>query len=287
MTDEPTAGADPAAAFGVLADETRLGIMEALARDPRETLTFSELREAVGATDSGRFNYHLGKLVERFVARSDDGYQLTTAGHQVYGAILAGTYGGSAAFEPSVLAESCPRCGGRLETRYEDEHLGVHCRDCERLHVTFSMPPGALEGRSPEGLASLLDRRLRATVELVREGSCPLCWGPMEGELVVDSTPDIDAEMLLVSFDCPRCSERLAATPGALLLSEPAVVAAYHETGIDLRDQPLWSIPWLRQSAAEIVERDPLRARVTVSVGDRTLVATIEPDATVSGVAER
>jgi len=42
--------------------------------------------------DSGQFNYHLGKLVDRFVTRTEEGCELTQPGIQVNGAIDAGSY---------------------------------------------------------------------------------------------------------------------------------------------------------------------------------------------------
>ena len=79
---------DLAAVFDLLSDETRLAIVRALADhqpdDPRRaTLTFSELRERVGARDAGRFNYHLGKLRDVLVEKTDCGYRLTHRGVRV------------------------------------------------------------------------------------------------------------------------------------------------------------------------------------------------------------
>ncbi len=76
---------DLAAVFDLLSDETRLAIVRALAEsrcdDPgRPALTFSELRERVGARDAGRFNYHLGKLRGVLVEKTDAGYRLTPRG---------------------------------------------------------------------------------------------------------------------------------------------------------------------------------------------------------------
>jgi hypothetical protein len=40
-------------------------------RDPHRS--FSELQDRVGATDSGRFNSHLGKLRDHSVTQADEG----------------------------------------------------------------------------------------------------------------------------------------------------------------------------------------------------------------------
>jgi len=69
---------DPADVFGVVADETRMTILRALAEAPYEeyegALTFSELRELAGIRDSGKFNYHLDTLGGLFAERPEDGY---------------------------------------------------------------------------------------------------------------------------------------------------------------------------------------------------------------------
>ncbi|MFC7044931.1 hypothetical protein ACFQH6_05385 [Halobacteriaceae archaeon GCM10025711] len=83
---------DLAAAFDLLSDETRLHIIQALFEHRREhpdqpAVPFSRLRSRAGVDDAGQFNYHLGRLRDRFVAKTDDGYTLTPAGEAV-GALL-------------------------------------------------------------------------------------------------------------------------------------------------------------------------------------------------------
>ncbi|ERG89898.1 MAG: hypothetical protein J07HX5_02071, partial [halophilic archaeon J07HX5] len=71
--------------FEAVSDEVRLGILKAFVEERRRRteidwtdrkitddvviLSFSELQDAVGVDDSGRFNYHLDKLVDRFIYR--------------------------------------------------------------------------------------------------------------------------------------------------------------------------------------------------------------------------
>lgn len=57
----------PTDAFGVLGNDTRVAILEALAEatEPgygQQAVRFSDIRERVGVDDSGRLNYHLDKL---------------------------------------------------------------------------------------------------------------------------------------------------------------------------------------------------------------------------------
>lgn len=82
---DPTLHPTVSDAFDVLGNDTRLAILFALwdASDhgvSADGLSFSELRKHVDIADSGRFNYHLDKLTDRFIERTDDGYVLRRAG---------------------------------------------------------------------------------------------------------------------------------------------------------------------------------------------------------------
>jgi hypothetical protein len=80
----------PEEAFSVLGNELRLTILRTLRE--ADGATYSELKTGVGVADSGRFNYHLTKLVGHFVARTEGGYRLRTPGEQVVQAIDAGMF---------------------------------------------------------------------------------------------------------------------------------------------------------------------------------------------------
>lgn len=91
----------------ILGNEVRIRILRALA-DAGEPLTFTELREATGVRDTGRFNYHLTKLCEYFVRELSDGYELSHAGDRV----IAASH--TADVEEAVeTSEECPVCGER------------------------------------------------------------------------------------------------------------------------------------------------------------------------------
>lgn len=117
---------DPAEALSVLADETRLAILRALA-DADEPLSFSRLRERTGISDSGRFSYHLRQLCEYFVRDTPEGYELGHAGARVID--VTGAVSDSAATDPAAMSidgpsEECPVCGEE---------------NCDRrIHVHFS-----------------------------------------------------------------------------------------------------------------------------------------------------
>lgn len=81
----PTSEGEPSLAdsFDLLADETRLRIVRVLLAAEPQALRFSELRDRAGVRDTGRFNYHLGRLRGPFVEKREDGYVLTPVGRRL------------------------------------------------------------------------------------------------------------------------------------------------------------------------------------------------------------
>jgi hypothetical protein len=280
----PGGDTDSTDAFAVLSNETRLGVLLALG-EARETLSFSALYDAVDIDDSGQFNYHLDKLVGRFVHKTDAGYELTSAGKQVYSAVLSGLYGESVDIDPVALDRPCPDCDTGLELTYVDETTTVGCPDCDREFISFPMPPAAVQGRDPATLPAVVDRYQRTAFRQATGGICPLCTGPMDGDLRLDVLPEVDdEEMPVVVFACRRCGTHVRSTPGALVLQHPATVEFYYSMGVDLRAIPAWSLDWLGGNAVSVRSTDPLEVTVTVEYDDETLELAVDADLSVSVV---
>jgi hypothetical protein len=142
--------------FEAVNDEVRLGILKAFVEERRRRrteidwadreitddvviLSFSELRDAVGVDDSGRFNYHLDKLVDRFVYRTPKGYMLTVAGHRLAGSLVAGRYEASSMVGVERVDRHCPDCGERLVAMYAAGSLVLLC---ENDHGETDAPDG-------------------------------------------------------------------------------------------------------------------------------------------------
>lgn len=279
----------PEEAFAVLGDETRLAILRELADRSGETVGFNELRKAVGARDSSGFNYHLRKLVGRFVRKEEDGYELTTAGGQVYGAILSGAYTDSVELDPIELTaegDVCPDCGGPLQATYEDERMSIGCRECERVVASSVFPPAAVEGRPPERLPEAFGNYITATMEFTRRGLCSLCSGHLTGRLEITAMPTLAVEEAapMAVFECDRCFFTSQASPGHALTSHPAVVSFFHERGVDVRDVPPWRLDMLSAEATTVVNEDPLLVAVAVREGGDELVITLDEDLDVIDV---
>lgn len=122
---EVNSGDGPSDALAVLAEETRIRILRALA-EAEGPMAFSELRRAVGVEDAGRFNYHLSRVCEHFVRETESGYELDGAGARLVTAADvdvaarkpdagtdngAGASAGAADAVESDAGEPCPVCG--------------------------------------------------------------------------------------------------------------------------------------------------------------------------------
>lgn len=260
--------------FALLSDETRIGILQALHEAQGETLSFSELREALGTPDSGRFNYHLSKLADHFIRKTETGYELTYAGRSVVGSLLAGTYTATAELPPIDVPDSrCLECGGPLRIGYEDEHVRIFCTDCEETMLQFVFPPGTFEQFDRTELPMALNRWIRTMFAQSVAGFCPNCSGRLDRSIDRD-----EKGRLVATYDCPRCGTPVTASIGATLLFEPAVISFAHENGVDLLETPFWELDWLREGNTTVVSTDPLAIRVRVTVGGDILDVTVDEE---------
>ena len=269
----------PEAAFSLLGNETRVAVLRALWDAPDDRATFSALREAVGMTDTGQFNYHLGKLVGTFVRKVDGEYELTFAGSQVIGAVLSGTYTETGNIEPVDIDDPCRRCGGRLRAHYRDERVHIACADCELSVTEFGVPPGILDGREREDLPFVFSRWILSLYGQVLAGFCPACTGPMRAS--IGSEIDEQTGILGVEHRCARCDETVSSTIGTAFIDHPAVVRFHDEHGIDLRTTPIWRLDWLFTDHATVVSEDPYRVRVTATIGDDALSLLVDDELSV------
>lgn len=284
---------DAADAFGAVGNEHRIAILRALmvAYQEGETpLAYSALMARTGMEDSGQFNYHLQRLVERFVSEGDDGYALTYAGRTVVSTVASGTLDGSASLDPEPVEGSCYACGDEaLVLRYPGDRVRVTCSSCGEEVVHAQFPPAGVGDRTPAELARAFDRWARSWRIFAGSGVCPECSGKMSGELGREAgTPTTGNVTVRAVLSCERCWVRGFMPPGMLVLDHPAVAAFFWERGIDVRDRPLWRLDWaLSADAQTVVSEDPLRVRVDIQVDDATLSVTVGNSLSVESVVER
>jgi hypothetical protein len=266
-------------AFKSLAGTPRVRVLEALATAPDGRLTFTECFEATDVDTTAGFAYHLRQLTGSFVRKvpaseddatatrepadvdAPDRYELTDAGRRVARAVVAGAYTESVDSEPVALDDDCPICGDSegLHATVADNVTRVACDACDRDVLALPFPPTGYATRDPERVPDAVDRHHRRRIASFADGICPDCGGPATGrvEPVTDAErpgsdddaeqPDFDAAAadsvpVRARFACGACTATLACPVSLALLDHPAVVAAYHDHGVDVRDRPLWTV---------------------------------------------
>ncbi|KTG28444.1 winged helix-turn-helix domain-containing protein [Haloferax profundi] len=274
----------PAEAFAIVADETRLTILEALWESPDRPVPFSELRRRVGVDDSARFNYHLGKLRGQFVHKTDEGYDFRHAGEKVVRAVLAGTFNEDPVLPAFPAPGTCVSCDGPLEADYGDEKLTIACADCERVHAHEEFPPGGLQNRSTDALLSAFDQRVRHLHCLAADGVCPECGGTTSTELSRDTDPfELD---VVVNHRCAQCAYEAVSPVGLVLLDESTVLGFLSSRGDDVCGTPFWRFSWVvGDDALTIVDDDPWRISVRIEHESDALV--VELDETLACIDSR
>ncbi|PSP69142.1 ArsR family transcriptional regulator [Halobacteriales archaeon QH_9_66_26] len=268
----------PADAFALVGNETRLGILEALWRADDEPVRFSALNDAVGMRDSAQFNYHLGKLTDQYVRKTDEGYELRNAGAKIVRAVLAGSFNEHPELDSFVIDDGCTRCDEPLVASYEDEMLALDCPDCGRAHGEYSFPPGGLHDRTNEEVLDAFDQRVRHLHCLAKDGVCPECSGRMRTELSKEGECCLGVG-LRADHVCEQCDHSLCSAIGLSLLDRSPVVAFYRDHGIDLGTTPYWQLDWcVSDDHTTVRSTDPWELEIDVALGDERLRATLDED---------
>lgn len=301
-------------AFAVLGHEIRLSILWALFEryEPTarpdgvmhvevEPLSYSALLDRVDVDDHGKLNYHLDKLLDRFILRTDHGYELTDAGMKLVQATIAGSIIETPTLPPDEIGIDCPLCGAPVLVDYDDGAVRARCSRCPgpkpRPEQPFGtlfridFPPNGLRRRTLEEVLATAHLFARHGFVTALEGTCPFCAGEtrISVDACADHVPGDDGiceacgRHTLSSFvaACESCKQLYAGEVGIALFYHPAVVSFYHEHGFDYRYEP--GPPWARtlQYDEAVVSRDPLRIRVTIPAGDDELLVTVDEEATV------
>lgn len=278
--EETSDDLDPEEAFMLLGHELRVAVLLALWRAENNRLPFAELRQQVGESDSGKFNYHLKQLVGRFVGKSDDQYRLLYPGHRVVDAIHNGVFHRQTAVSDVDISGTCFDCGGPLRFDYDTVDLArVSCRDCGRTIVEYPYDPGGLTDRAGDDLARAFDRRTRLMWARAYADVCPVCSGRVDARFVEglpESVPSVRDHPVVAGFDCTQCSFYGNLPVGTALLTHPAVQGFCYENGLDVREARMWDLPFVVDPAAvTVLGRDPWRVAVSVTAGGESRTAVL------------
>jgi len=266
--------------FELVSDETRLAILRELVAYRRETspndyVGFADLRKRVGRRDSANFNYHLDRLVGRFVEKADEGYRITFQGASVVSPLLAGTYRqtGRREFDP---AGTCPFCDKPLTGFVEEGLITVTCANDHPFRQ--QLPPGVTSEQPVDDLLSIAGMAMRGDIAHVLEGLCPLCYGEMA--FSVETDPPAERVSYLYLADCTRCGQRYGGPPEMFALGDMSVVTFYRRHGIDVTDQPYWELGF-PDHAVERVATDPTRFAVDVCLDGDCLRVYMDEQANI------
>jgi hypothetical protein len=279
--------ADPEEAFTALADETRVSILRALWEAEESKLSFSTLREAVGMRDSGQFNYHLDKLTDRFVAKTEGGYHLMLAGYLVNGAISAGAFTMEGTIDERELADPCALCGGTRTFRYENETATFDCASCDH-RMSMPAPPGVFSGVDSAEVPTVASRYLRTVLQQVRSGFCWFCDGQVDTELdtVGSFAPEeagdlpFDPELPIAVFTCRRRPSTfpISVDLGSALHDEPVVAGFFADHDIDIQGPDWWQYSVLDPEDAYFQDESASRACVTYTLEQERLRVVVNDD---------
>lgn len=269
----------PADAFSLIGEEMRLAILEALWRLDTPA-RFSAVRSAAGGLDSAHFNYHLGKLTDGFVRKTDDGYELRTAGERVVQAILAGSF--TEHPERDIAIEDpCTICGGPLSAWYADEMLAIACSTCGHGHGEYPFPPGGLHDRSDAEVLEAFDQRVRHLHCLAKDGVCPECNGRMKTVIERGEACCLGVG-LRADYRCRQCGHERCSAVGLALLDHSAVASFYADHGISLSRTPYWQLRWcVDDEPVTVLDEDPWRFRVELTLGGASLHVIVDDELAV------
>ncbi|MXV63261.1 ArsR family transcriptional regulator [Natronorubrum sp. JWXQ-INN-674] len=276
---------DPADAFAALGNSTRVEILQAfleryLANPEETTVQFSTLRKATGIRDSGQFRYHLEQLRGMFVEKCEDGYRLTYAGSNVINAIIAGTYTGRKRLGPVTLDSTCSRCGTGARASYRDGVLEVACEN-DHLLFFWTVPPNAAASGSIEELVELTTTLAFQSYELVAGGTCSACYSAVEPGIRLVETDGAERSARFSAY-CDSCAASWDAPAGFVLLTHPEIESLYYRRGRPISTRYWWELEVVdRVDQVTVLEEGPLRVRLSVSIDDVRVRATIDESARV------
>lgn len=312
--DEPDTELSPDDAFAVLGNETRMEILQTLgeADDP---LSFSELRDQVGVSDSGRFNYHLDQLAGHFVQHSADGYELNEPGSRVVQAVLSGAVTDVPVTAPAELDEDCYYCGGRTVHKYHKGHVGIFCIECggnyrfetpsadEYAYAAdlpdewgflggYSIPPAGVHRRSSQEALRAATTHGHLEVLSSAVGVCPRCSARIEESVDVCEPHDAgdgvcgECDYRHAVHHIHRCTNcnyaRMGFFSRHLLVNRHLLhFISGHGLNPIAPESPMTFWAHLARYDEEVISADPFEAEFTFTIDGDTITLTVDDDLNV------
>lgn len=303
---EPTT-LSPDEAFAVLGDDTRLQILQMLGAAD-EPLAFSELFDRIEYHDSSNFGYHLDKLVDHFVRKTDEGYALRQAGRRVVEAILSGAVTDDPVLKPTTVDKPCTVCSAPIKVAFHQERVKLHCPECDGIvsesrlegdrfgtfgnHGFIPLPPAGVQGRTATEVLHAAELWVVTNMRAATRGICPRCSATVDHSISVCETHDATDGRCdecglrfeaIVRVTCTNCLFDEGVYLPAFLGVHTELMGFMIEHGIDPVSPEGFDFPMA--SVNEIIlSHDPFEARYTFTADDDTLALTVDDDLSVINV---
>ncbi|WP_435365922.1 DUF7351 domain-containing protein [Haloarchaeobius sp. DYHT-AS-18] len=281
MSDEAETVPETREAFALLGHDIRLEILLALLDRWRAAHTepqgYADLMRAVEMQDSGKFNYHLGRLRGVYLRKTADGYVPTASATALHRAVLANRPTESVSRHEFDTSVACPECDGPTTLTYDREFFSLRCPSCDELvgGFTYPFPKNGLRNRTDEVVFETVYDRARTQVGLARRGQCPDCAGTTT--VTVDPAALDRDGAFPVGISCETCTWVVESGFYLPLLSHARVAAGLLEIGLPVEEAYHWDLP---TPTTTVVRTDPLELELRIAGPEGT--ATIVVDGTLA-----
>jgi hypothetical protein len=174
-------------------------------------------------------------------------------------------------------------CAADVTGLYENGLFWIVCPEHGDV-FSNTVPPAVALDRDIGAIHAAAGRDIRQMFEQARNCVCPECSGHIDmriptGEGRQDERTAEDSDpTVLAQFECQRCQLVFDAELHWLAFDHPAVVAFYHDHGIDI--SPLQNTRF-GDTSHSIVSEEPLRARIAFHADDDRLDVVLDEEGTV------
>ncbi|MFB6360959.1 MAG: winged helix-turn-helix domain-containing protein [Halobacteriales archaeon] len=312
MTSESReASLAPDDAFGLLGNQIRMEILHTLGSEA-EPVSFSALREAVGVRDSGQFNYHLEKLTDHFIAKTESGYTLRQPGQRVIQAVLSGAITEDPVLERTPTELPCFYCGTPIDVSYRDGEVRMHCGDCPQTDAAESdtdnsvppeqqellgfvrLPPAGIVDRSAEEVLESAYTWYYNQVLTMADGVCPRCSAALDHPVTACDDHDFSEgyceqcghrSAARITYRCPNCSFERELGFSNHFLNNPDLQRFALDHGVEVVSPSFERVyASVGSNETEVISTDPFEARITYEVSDASLTLTVDGELSVTGI---
>ncbi len=290
---------EPAELLKLFGNDTRRRILQTLwehlnindyATRGQIGLSFAELRERAGVSDSGNFNYHIGRLTGKLVEKQDGEYVLTPLGYNLMRCIQELRSFSYEAQPEQRVDTPCPFCGGDLVAEYRRELVRVRCCDCGGLSDGELMSTRIRATATDLGMRQLLNRAVLVICSRLRKSRYGVCWNclnTLERGLVVCGNHQrreegVCAECLTrhrvrTRVECRNCTTSDNRPLLEYAVTHPVTMALFHRRGTGPAQWGPWRY-WLAafENASEmLVENSPTTVKFEFEHAKESCLVTV------------